>query len=258
VVQRRVVPGVEDAEAREAVVVNMTDTLKPEECMFPIVSTNDRDTQKATDQAWGPETTSWESAAPIAEADRNAEKKEDVEAPPPEETPAAADTPAKEPEKEPEEEDNTQTYAEWLANKNSTTFSVGAIRKPDQSEWEGKTALLKKERGVQEALFGETTAQKSKSSSSKKSAVPKKVVLEIEQRFTPIRSGRGTERGGRGGSRGTGDRGGRGRGDGAPRGRGRGDDRGRGRGSGYSREGRGGAKTIDVADTNAFPALGLK
>lgn len=159
--------------------------------------------------------------------------------------------------KEPEEEDNTQTYIDYLASKMSNTFSIGEARKADQSEWEGKTALLKKARGVEETLFGETSSQKSKSSSSsKKTSAPKKVILEIEQRFTPIRSGRGSERGGRGGARGTGERGGRGRGEGAPRGRGRGEDRGRGRTTGGVSRGGRGTQAIDVADTNAFPALG--
>jgi plasminogen activator inhibitor 1 RNA-binding protein len=235
---------------------------------------HDRDTQKATTQGWGNETTSWESAEPIAEADRKEEKK-DAEEPStaPEETVVEED--AKAPEKEPEEEEQTITYDEWLSTQKKPDFST-EIRKPDQSKWEGATSLLnKKARVVEESLFGETSSQKPKStSSSTKKSAPKKVVLEIEQRFTPIRSGRGGERGGRGGSRGTGDRGdrpergersdrgsGRGRPDGdRPRGRGRGEDRGgRGRSAstrGVGGGGRGGAQTIDVADTNAFPALG--
>lgn len=136
-------------------------------------------------------------------------------------------------------------------------FSINEVRKADQSKWEATTSLVsKKARQVEEALFGEKPAEKTKTSSTKKSA-PKKVVLEIEQRFTPIRSGRGGDRGGRGASRGTGERSGRGRGDGAPRGRGRGEDRGgRGRGGASSRGGRGGSQGINVADTEAFPALG--
>ena len=231
------------------------------------IADDDRDTQKATNQGWGNEATSWESAEPIAEADRNAEKKDaDEPTTAPEET--TVEEPVKEPVKEPEEEDNTQTYDEWMASQKKLDVPTD-VRKPDQSKWEGTTSLLtKKARTLDDALFGESTAQKTKSSSSttaKKSA-PKKVVLEIEQRFTPIRSGRGGDRGGRGGFRGTGDRGdrpergergGRGRGEGdRPRGRGRGEDRGgRGRG-GSTRGSRGGGQTIDVADTTAFPALG--
>jgi plasminogen activator inhibitor 1 RNA-binding protein len=252
---------VEDVVLVEVVVVASTiDILRLEECTVSIVVTDCSDTQKASDQAWGPETTSWESAAPIAEADRNEEKKDSVETDKAAEEIAALpeETPAKEPEKEPEEEDNTQTYVEYLASKVSNAFSIGEARKPDQSEWEGKTAILKKARGVQEALFGEKATEKSKTSASKKTSAPKKVILEIEQRFTPVRSGRGGERGGRGGrggdrERGTGERGGRGRGDGTPRGRGRGEDRGRGRAT--SGRGRGNVK-VDVTDTNAFPALG--
>lgn len=138
-------------------------------------------------------------------------------------------------------------------------FSINEVRKADQSKWEATTSLIsKKVRQVEEALFSEKATEKSKSSSSStKKSAPKKVVLEIEQRFTPIRSGRGGDRGGRGGSRGTGERGGRGRGEGAPRGRGRGEDRGgRGRGGASSRGGRGGSQGINVADPEAFPALG--
>ena len=121
--------------------------------------------------------------------------------------------------------------------------------------------LNKKDRASEDSLFGESSAQKIKTSSSTKKSGSKKVVLEIEQRFTPIRSGRGGgDRGGRGGgSRGSSDRGGRGRGDSTPRGRGRGEDRGSTRGRGGSGRGvRGGAgvRPIDVADTAAFPALG--
>ena len=128
--------------------------------------------------------------------------------------------------------------------------------------------MSKKARAVEDSLFGEASAQKTRSTSTTKKSAPKKIVVEIEQRFTPIRSGRGGDRGGRGGDRGGerggrggdrgGERGGRGRGEGgssAPRGRGRGEDRGgRGRAGGI-RGGRGGSHTIDVADTTAFPAL---
>jgi len=217
-----------------------------------------RDTQKAVDQGWGNEATSWESAAPIAEADREAEKKDAGEATT---APEADDTPAKEAEKEPEEEP-TQTYADYLASQMKSGFSISEVRKADQSKWEATTSLLnKKARPVDEALFGEKTAEKTPKSTSTKKA-PKKVILDIEQRFTPApRGGRGEGRGGRGGRGGSGEsRGsGRGRGDGTSRGRGRGEDRGaRGRGGagGSIRGGRGGAQTIDVADTEAFPALG--
>lgn len=142
-------------------------------------------------------------------------------------------------------------------------FSINETRKPDQSKWEATTSLLnKKARQVEEALFGEKTAEKNTKTASTRKSAPKKVVLDIEQRFTPApRGGRGEGRGGRGGRGGSGEfRGsGRGRGDGTSRGRGRGEDRGsRGRGGagGSTRGGRGGAQTIDVADTNAFPALG--
>lgn len=239
-----------------------------------ITADNDRDTQKATNQGWGNEATSWESAEPLAEADRNEEKK-DAEEPTTAPEGTVVEETTKEPEREPEEADNTMTYDEYLASQKKLNVSNTDIRKPDQSQWEGTTSLLKsKARALEDTFFGESSAQKTKSSStSTKKSAPKKVVLEIEQRFTPIRSGRGGDRGGRGGYRGTGDRAergdrpergersdrgsGRGRGDSdRPRGRGRGDDRG-GRGRGAStRGGRGGAQTIDVADTKAFPALG--
>lgn len=259
-------------------VVNMTDIPLLGECtsQVSIYSNLSRDTQKATNQGWGNEATSWESAAPIAEADRNEEKKDADEPTTATEdgAPAAEQTgAAKEPEKEvEEEEEQTQTYADWLASKSKSDFQINEVRKPDQSKWEAATSVLnKKARALEETVFGETSAQKTRSTSSSatKKSAPKKVVLEIEQRFTPIRSGRGSDRGGRGGERGgrggseRGEyRGGRGRGEGgssAPRGRGRGEDRGgRGRGGASTRGsgGRGGSQTIDVADTNAFPALG--
>ena len=269
---------VEVAAEVAGVVVNLTDIPQLEECTFPsflAIVDNDRDTPKATNQGWGNQATSWESAEPIAEADRKEEKKDaDEPTTAPEET--AVEEPAKEPEKEPEEEEQTITYDEWIATQKKPNFST-EIRKPDQSQWEATTSLLKaKARTIDDTLFGESSAQKTKSttSSTKKSA-PKKVVLEIEQRFTPIRSGRGGDRGGRGGYRGTSERGdrggdrpergerserggGRGRGDGdRPRGgRGRGEDRGGRARGGNTRGGRGGAQTIDVADTTAFPALG--
>lgn len=218
-----------------------------------------RDSQKAVDQGWGKEATSWESAAPIAEADRQAEKIEASEATA---VPDAEEPSPQETEKEPEEEP-TQTYADYLASQMKTGFSIAEVRKPDQTKWEASTSLLsKKARQVEEALFGEKTSEKSSKSTATKKTAPKKVVLDIEQRFTPApRGGRGEGRGGRGGRGGSGEsRGtGRGRGDGTSRGRGRGEDRGtRGRGGagGSTRGGRGGAQTIDVADTNAFPALG--
>ena len=128
-----------------------------------------------------------------------------------------------------------------------SSFSINESRKPDQSQWEKSTTLLtKKEQVIEDSLFGEGLKKETKAtqSSSKKSA-PKKVVVEIEQRFTPIRSGRGGDRGGRGGYSGE-------RGRGGTRGRGRDERGGRGRGG---RGGRGAADTIDVADTTAFPAL---
>jgi plasminogen activator inhibitor 1 RNA-binding protein len=252
---------VEQERPVEDVVANMTDILQLDECMFFnwTLLMPCRDSQKAVEQGWGHEATSWESAAPIAEADREAEKKEAGEAT---SAPEAEDSAAKEAEKEPEEE-QIQTYADYLANQMKTGFSIGEVRKADQSKWEATTSILnKKVRQVEEALFGEKTNDKTPKSTSTKKTAPKKVVLDIEQRFTPApRGGRGEGRGGRGGrgasseSRGAG----RGRGDGTSRGRGRGEDRGsRGRGgaSGSTRGGRGGAQTIDVADTNAFPALG--
>jgi plasminogen activator inhibitor 1 RNA-binding protein len=236
--------------------VNSTDIQLLDECpsLRFYITDEHRDTQKATDQAWGNEATSWESAAPIAEADHNEEKKE-IDEPPavPEEVTTGGAT-TQENEKQPEEEEQKQTYAEWLANKNKSDFMIHEARKPDQSKWEGSTSLLaKKNRTVEEGLFGEGegSAQKVKTTTSAKKTAPKKVVLEIEQRFTPIRSGRGGDKGGRGGSRGSGERGGRGRGDGPSRGRGRGEGSGRGRGGN-----RIDAQTIDVADTTAFPALG--
>ena len=195
-----------------------------------------------------------------SEADAAAEKKEAGEAT---SVPEPEDSTAKEADKEPEEEP-TQTYADYLASQMKSGFSIGEVRKADQTKWEATTSLLsKKARQVEEALFGEKTNEKTtKSTSTTKKAAPKKVVLDIEQRFTPApRGGRGDGRGGRGGRGGSGEsRGsGRGRGDGISRGRGRGEDRGaRGRGGagGSTRGGRGGGQTIDVADTNAFPALG--
>ena len=251
----------EHGQLVEAVVVNMTDTPPLDGCMVPLSTSADgvRDSQKAVDQGWGNESTSWESAAPIAEADREAEKKEAGEATT---SPDAAETSAPEPEKEPEEEP-TQTYADYLASQAKSGFPVAEIRKPDQSKWEATTSLLnKKARQVEEPLFGEKPSEKTVKSTSTKKTAPKKVVLDIEQRFTPAaRGGRGEGRGGRGGRGGSGESRGtpRGRGDGVSRGRGRGEDRGtRGRGGagGSTRGGRGGAQTIDVADTNAFPALG--
>ena len=274
-----------------AAVVNLTDTRKQAECMFPPLSGPKyivkcivvmcRDTQKATNQGWGDETTAWESAEPIAEADRNEEKKEAGETttvP----TPAAKATeepvaPA-EPEKEPEPEDNTLTYAEWLAAKAADKSDCGAhpIRQTDQSKWaSAQSVISKKDRAVDDNLFGEATTggQKTRSVSTSAKKAPKKVIIEIEQRFTPLRSDRrGGDRGGRGGersSRGVGEgRAGRGGEDrdrpSAPRG-----ERGRGRadgergyaGRGGGRGGRGvgrssGPTTVDVYDKTAFPALG--
>jgi len=201
-----------------AAVVNLTDTRKQAECMFPPLSGPKyivkcivvmcRDTQKATNQGWGDETTAWESAEPIAEADRNEEKKEAGETttvP----TPAAKATeepvaPA-EPEKEPEPEDNTLTYAEWLAAKAADKSDYGAhpIRQTDQSKWaSAQSVISKKDRAVDDNLFGEATTggQKTRSVSTSAKKAPKKVIIEIEQRFTPLRSDRrGGDRGGRGG-----------------------------------------------------------
>jgi len=240
-----------------------------------------RDTQKATNQGWGDETTAWESAEPIAEADRKEEKKEADEGTvaagkPTEEAAAPA-----EPEKEPEPEDNTLTYAEWLAAKTTGKSDLAAhpVRQTDQSKWATvQSVISKKDKVVDDALFGEATTggQKTRSVSTSTKKASKKIVVEIEQRFTPIRSDRrGGDRGGRGAersSRGSGEGRGAGRGRGgedrdrplAPRG-----ERGRGRadgergygGRGGGRGGRGGGRssgptTVDVNDETAFPALG--
>src|SRR2546423_6952436 len=142
---------VEHGQLVEAVVVNMTDTPLLDGCMVPLSTSADsvRDSQKAVDQGWGNESTSWESAAPIAEADREAEKKEAGEATT---SPEAAETSAREPEKEPEEEP-TQTYADYLASQAKSGFPVAEIRKPDQSKWEATTSLLNKKVTQVEALF---------------------------------------------------------------------------------------------------------
>lgn len=240
------------------VAVNSTDILLLDECTCSKCTVADwyRDTQKATNQGWGNQTTSWESAAPIAEADREEEKKDEGEAAAtatarPEETAAEAGTVPKEFEKESGEEEQTQTYAEWLAGQEKSEFSIAEARKPDQSKWESATSLLgKKIRADDDMLYSkpsENSGQKTRTVSTTKKSASKKVVVEIEQRFTPIRS---DKRGGRGAGRGTSERGS------APRGRGRGEDRGRGRGVSNRGRGGGGAQTIDVADTTAFPALG--
>ena len=79
-----------------------------------------------------------------------------------------------------------------------TGFSIGEVRKADQTKWEATTSILnKKVRQVEEALFGEKTNDKTPKSTSTKKTAPKKVVLDIEQRFTPApRGGRGEGRGG--------------------------------------------------------------
>ena len=240
-----------------------------------------RDTQKATNQGWGDETTAWESAEPIAEADRNEEKKDaDATTTTPAPAAKATEEPAApaEPEKEPEPEDHTLTYTEWLAAKatDKSDFAAQPIRQTDQSKWaHTQSVISKKDRAVDDGLFGEATtgAQKSRSVSTSAKKAPKKVIIEIEQRFTPLRSDRrGGDRGGRGGersSRGVGEgRAGRGGEDrdrpSVPRG-----ERGRGRADGErGYAGRGGGRggrvvgrpsgptTVDVHDKAAFPALG--
>src|SRR5437667_2578557 len=109
------IKGVEGADPVEVVAVSSTDILLLDDCMITIALTLIyRDTPKATNQGWGDDVTAWESAAPIAEAERDAEK-EETEQPTiaPEDTPASAAETSKEPEKEPQEEDQTQTYADW-------------------------------------------------------------------------------------------------------------------------------------------------
>lgn len=241
---------VEALEVQEVVDVNSTDIPLLDECMSRHLNfLMNRDTQKATEQGWGHEATSWESAQPIAEADREQEKKEANE--PTSAPEEAADGTVKEVEPEKEEEPEPMTYKEWLEqNKKKAEEAAANVRQPDQTQWEAAKELVsKKAREAKEALLGSESAQKTKTAtaaSSKKTSGPKKVLVDIEQIFSPVRSERGGR--GRGGARGTGERGGRGRG------RGEG---GRGRGGAAGRGGRGGSsQTINVADTEAFPALG--
>jgi plasminogen activator inhibitor 1 RNA-binding protein len=138
------------------------------------------------------------------------------------------------------------TYKEWL-DQNQKKSDSASLRQPDQSKWSATKELTSK-KAREDDLPKEDPAR---TKSSSKKAPAKKVFVEIEQVFTPVRSeGRGGRGGSRGVPRGTGERGARG-----------GGGRGRGRGGPVAAGTRGGARgqsaqTIDVADPDAFPALG--